>query len=66
LCVGAYFDKLSPLFERLHHDGCGRDCAGNRQLHYAPFSFSSITSMVSAFAVSSPALHFKTEVIFSV
>jgi Transposase DDE domain len=27
-----YFRKLSPLFERLHDEGCGRDKAGNRQL----------------------------------
>lgn len=29
-----YFDKLAPLLERLHDDGCARDRAGNRQLHY--------------------------------
>jgi len=29
-----FFDKLAPLLERLHHDGCERDRAGNRQLHY--------------------------------
>jgi IS4 transposase len=29
-----YFDKLAPLLERLHQDGCARDRAGNRQLHY--------------------------------
>lgn len=29
-----YFDKLSPLLERLHDDGCERDRAGNRDLHY--------------------------------
>src|ERR1700730_3888507 len=29
-----YFDTLAPLLERLHDDGCGRDRAGNRQLHY--------------------------------
>lgn len=29
-----YFDKLAPLLERLHKDGCARDRAGNRQLHY--------------------------------
>jgi hypothetical protein len=28
-----FFDKLAPLLERLHHDGCQRDKAGNRQLH---------------------------------
>lgn len=29
-----YFDKLAPLLERLHDDGCARDTAGNRELHY--------------------------------
>ncbi len=29
-----YFDKLLPLFERLHKVGCQRDRAGNRRLHY--------------------------------
>lgn len=28
-----YFDKLLPLFERLHEVGCQRDKAGNRKLH---------------------------------
>ena len=29
-----FFDKLAPLLSRLHEDGCQRDRAGNRQLHY--------------------------------
>jgi hypothetical protein len=29
-----YFDRLAPLLARLHDDGCARDRAGNRQLHY--------------------------------
>ena len=29
-----YFDKLMPLLERLHDDGCARDKAGNRELHF--------------------------------
>ena len=29
-----YFDKLLPLFERLHDVGCERDTAGNRRLHF--------------------------------
>ena len=29
-----YFDRLAPLLERLHDVGCGRDRAGNRELHY--------------------------------
>jgi Transposase DDE domain len=29
-----YFDKLAPLLERLHDDGCARDRAGNRELHF--------------------------------
>ena len=29
-----YFHKLAPLLARLHDVGCGRDKAGNRQLHF--------------------------------
>jgi hypothetical protein len=29
-----FFDRLAPLLQRLHDDGCERDRAGNRQLHY--------------------------------
>jgi hypothetical protein len=29
-----YFDKLAPLLERLHDEGCQRDTAGNRELHF--------------------------------
>jgi hypothetical protein len=29
-----YFDKLGPLLARLHDDGCRRDKAGNRELHF--------------------------------
>lgn len=29
-----YFDKLAPLLERLHDEGCERDTAGNRELHF--------------------------------
>ena len=29
-----YFDQLLPLFQRLHDEGCQRDKAGNRELHY--------------------------------
>ena len=29
-----YFDQLLPLFKRLHDDGCQRDKAGNRELHF--------------------------------
>ncbi len=29
-----FFDKLAPLLNRLHDDGCQRDRAGNRTLHY--------------------------------
>src|SRR5947209_2899124 len=28
-----YFDALLPMLARLHHDGCGRDKAHNRNLH---------------------------------
>ena len=29
-----YFDQLLPLFQRLHDEGCQRDKAGNRDLHF--------------------------------
>jgi hypothetical protein len=29
-----YFDQLQPLLQRLRDDGCTRDRAGNRELHY--------------------------------
>ncbi|MDB5334975.1 MAG: transposase [Planctomycetaceae bacterium] len=29
-----YFDRLLPLLKRLEDDGCARDKAGNRELHY--------------------------------
>jgi hypothetical protein len=29
-----YFEKLKPLFKRLHGAGCVRDKAGNRELHF--------------------------------
>ena len=29
-----YFDQIAPLLRRLHDDGCDRDSAGNRTLHY--------------------------------
>ncbi len=29
-----YFDKLLPMFDRLHEVGCRRDKAGNRQLYF--------------------------------
>jgi hypothetical protein len=29
-----YFDRLLPLLKRLREDGCARDRAGNRELHY--------------------------------
>jgi hypothetical protein len=29
-----YFEKLLPLFQRLHEVGCERDAAGNRDLHF--------------------------------
>ena len=29
-----YFDQLAPLLERPHDDGCDRDKAGNRKLHF--------------------------------
>jgi hypothetical protein len=33
-----YFDQLAPLLARLHDDGCARDRAGNRQLHFDQYT----------------------------
>ena len=33
-----FFDKLLPLFERLHDVGCARDKAGNRRLHFDQYT----------------------------
>jgi hypothetical protein len=33
-----YFDKLKPLLERLHNEGCQRDTAKNRDLHYDQYA----------------------------
>jgi len=33
-----FFDQLAPLLKRLHHDGCERDRAGNRTLHYDQYT----------------------------
>jgi hypothetical protein len=37
-----YFDKLAPLFERLHDVGCQRDKAGNRLLHFDQYCMLSL------------------------
>jgi hypothetical protein len=33
-----YFDRLAPLLARLHDDGCHRDKAGNRRLHFDQYT----------------------------
>jgi hypothetical protein len=33
-----YFHRLAPLLARLHDDGCQRDKAGNRQLHFDQYT----------------------------
>lgn len=33
-----HFKLLVPLLEKLHHDGCRRDKAGNRRLHYDQYA----------------------------
>ena len=33
-----YFDKLAPLLQPLHDDGCERDRAGNRKLHFDQYT----------------------------
>ena len=32
-----FFEKLLPLFERLHEVGCERDTAGNRDRHFEEY-----------------------------
>ncbi len=33
-----HFKLLLPVLDRLHHDACARDRAGNRKLHYDPYT----------------------------
>ena len=33
-----YFDQLVPLLKRLRDDGCARDKAGNRELHFDQYA----------------------------
>jgi len=33
-----HFKLLMPVLEKLHHDGCRRDRAGNRILHYDQYA----------------------------
>ena len=43
-----YFDKLAPLLERLHGDGCARDKAGNRTLHFDQYCLLVLLSLRGA------------------
>ena len=53
-----YFDQLLPLFQRLHHDGCQRDKAGNRELHFDQTSRAGSTGHCPALGRPvEPALH---------
>ena len=40
-----YVDRLLPMLETLHDVGCGRDRAGNRQLHYDQYCVLVLLSM---------------------
>ncbi len=48
-----YFEKLLPLFERLHEVGCGRDTAGNRDLHFDEYCCL-VMVMVMVLSASAP------------
>lgn len=51
-----YFDKLMPLLARLHEEGCQRDKAGNRQLHYDQYCVLMLLAMFSPLVGSLRAL----------
>ncbi len=40
-----YFDRLGPLLAKLHDDGCARDKAGNRELHFDQYCMLVLLSM---------------------
>lgn len=40
-----YFSRLAPLLQRLHDDGCQRDKAGNRELHFDQYCMLILLSM---------------------
>jgi len=47
-----FFDKLAPLLKRLHNDGCQRDRAGNRTLHYDQYGMLMLLYLFNPIATS--------------
>ncbi len=43
-----YFDKLAPLLQRLHDDGCERDRAANRGLFFDQYCMLTLISKWTA------------------
>jgi hypothetical protein len=51
-----YFRRLTPLLRRLHDDGCARDKAGNRTLHFDQYCTLILLALFSPLARSLRAL----------
>jgi hypothetical protein len=58
-----YFDKLAPLLERLHDDGCARDRAGNRELHYDQYCMLVLLYLFNPIVTSLRALQQASELV---
>ena len=58
-----YFSQLAPLLRRLHDDGCARDRAGNRQLHYDQYCLLILLSLFNPIVSSLRSLQQASELI---
>jgi hypothetical protein len=56
-----YFEPLVPLLARLHEEGCQRDQAGNRELHYDQYCLLMLLAMFSPVVESLRALQQASE-----
>lgn len=56
-----YFDMLMPLLERLHEDGCQRDKANQRELHYDQYCMLVLLYMFNPTVTSLRAIQQATE-----
>lgn len=56
-----YFDKLLPLFGRLHEVGCERDRAGNRRLHFDQYCLMMLLFLFNPIVTSLRALQQASE-----
>ncbi len=52
-----YFDPLAPLLQRLHDDGCERDKAGNRKLHFDQYCMLVLLYLFRCVSLSIPTSH---------